>query len=329
MNSPFTDKEMELKIEKRSITFRKEKFEILYHYYYCSDFDEQITDPSLEEININQVYNQYRSKYNLPFPDEIKEIREQYHISSSKMSTLLGFGINTYKNYENGEVPSESNSKLIQLAKDPNSFKNILTLNHAFANQKSDKLLKRIDELIWNNEQQKQTHYVLQYIFGHDQPNEFSGFRTANIDLMTEMIVYFTEKLRPHKSTLNKLLFYADFLQYKKSCFSISGSKYHKIATMGPAPDNSNTLFELIHNNKDIDIVYEWENHAPCERFLPMREFRKDLFNVSQLETMDIVIKNFGKLDSECSINKEFSILQELKDPNENLSYNLGFEMSI
>lgn len=329
MKSPFTDKEMELKVENRSITFRKEKFEILYHYYCDSEFDEQITDPRIEEVNINQVYNQYRSKYHLPFPDEIKEIRDRYDISPSRMSILLGFGINTYKNYENGEVPSESNAKLIQLAKDPRSFRNIITLNHDFSKRINEKLVRKIDELILEDEKQQQSTFIIKYIFGKDQPDEFSGFRSGNIVLMTEMVVYFTEKLRPHKATLNKLLFYADFLQYKKSCYSISGAKYHNIENVGPTPDNSNTLFEYIYNNKDVDIEFDWKDKIPCERFSPVRECRKNLFNVSQLETMDNVVKSFLKNDKQHDVHSKFTDKTDKTSSYEHISYNLGFELSI
>ncbi len=72
---------------------------------------------------MRQAYNQYRDKYNLPFPEEIKEIRAKYGVSATKMSEILGFGINSYRNYENGEVPNQSNANLIQLAKNPIQFK--------------------------------------------------------------------------------------------------------------------------------------------------------------------------------------------------------------
>src|SRR4030042_3902051 len=123
MKSPYTGKEMTLIKEKRIMSFRKEEFEIVFHHYLCKDSMESFTNTDLDELNINQLYNQYRAKYCLPFADEIRKIREDYELSASKMSEVLGFGPNSYRNYEAGEVPSQSNARLIQLVADPPEFR--------------------------------------------------------------------------------------------------------------------------------------------------------------------------------------------------------------
>ena len=61
MKSPITGKEMSLHKEERTMTFRKEPFNVLYHYFLCEDSKEQFTSTELDEININQLYNQYLS----------------------------------------------------------------------------------------------------------------------------------------------------------------------------------------------------------------------------------------------------------------------------
>ena len=54
---------------------------------------------------------------------EIQNIRNQYSISAGKMSEILGFGTNSYRLYEGGEIPSVSNGRLILAVKDPGDFK--------------------------------------------------------------------------------------------------------------------------------------------------------------------------------------------------------------
>ncbi len=115
MKSPFTGNEMSLLIENTHLKFRKEEIPVQYHYYECSETKERFTTTELDNLNLTQVYNTYRTIHNLPFPDEIKKIREYYNLPASKMSEILGFGINTYRNYENGEIPSDSHARLIQL----------------------------------------------------------------------------------------------------------------------------------------------------------------------------------------------------------------------
>lgn len=324
MKSPFSEKEMELKFERRSINFRKEKFEITYHFYYESDYQEEITDKALEEINLTQVYNQYRAKYNLPFPDEIIAIREKYDVSTPKMSALLGFGVNMYRNYENGEVPSESNARLIQLAKNPQSFKTLISLNHDISEKDNQKLIKRIDHLIEEEKKHELENILKDYIFPEKHPTIYSGFRYPDLNKITEMIVFFTEKFRPDKTNLNHLLFYADFLEYKKSCYSISGSSYAKRTNIGPTLYNSNTLFEFICNNHDIDILTDCTDHGIYEQFIPTRPVNESIFKSSQLETLNEVVEKFRNIPTLRNIG-ECQIPDSSNDRNNTISYDIGF----
>lgn len=56
MKSPVTGKEMKLTKERRLMHFRKEAFEIVFHYYKCEDSGEQFTTTELDEVKMNQVF---------------------------------------------------------------------------------------------------------------------------------------------------------------------------------------------------------------------------------------------------------------------------------
>jgi hypothetical protein len=73
MNSPITGKPMQLMHEKRIIPFRKENFEIDFHYWLCEDTHERFEDEKQAEFNISQVYNQYRIKHNVSAAHEALE----------------------------------------------------------------------------------------------------------------------------------------------------------------------------------------------------------------------------------------------------------------
>ena len=76
MKSPFTSKEMTINVETYTATFRKETFEFYFHTYFCEDTKQKFEDEVFANLNINQLYNQYIEKYSIPFPSEIKAIRE-------------------------------------------------------------------------------------------------------------------------------------------------------------------------------------------------------------------------------------------------------------
>jgi hypothetical protein len=66
MKSPITGKPMKLQRENRKMTFRKETFSVVFHYYRCADSGQQLTTTELDELNLDQLYNQYRNKHHIP-----------------------------------------------------------------------------------------------------------------------------------------------------------------------------------------------------------------------------------------------------------------------
>jgi hypothetical protein len=64
------------------------------------------------------------------------------------MAEILGFGVNVYRQYESGEVPSISNARLIQVVKDPTEFKKLVLAANVINGNALENVLKKIDELI-------------------------------------------------------------------------------------------------------------------------------------------------------------------------------------
>ncbi len=59
---------MTLKREKRVMLFRKKEYSVHYHFYLCNESGEQFTSTELDEVNLVQVYNQYRDEYSFLSP---------------------------------------------------------------------------------------------------------------------------------------------------------------------------------------------------------------------------------------------------------------------
>jgi putative zinc finger/helix-turn-helix YgiT family protein len=329
MKSPITGKEMSLQKEERTLEFRKEEFKVMFHYYLCSDSGEQFTSTELDEINMNQVYNQYRDKHNLPFPEEVQEIREKYGLAATKMSEVLGFGVNSYRNYENGEVPSNANGKLLQLANDPKKFRQLVELTETLEKTNKEELLLKIDKLILDA---NSFNLELEdYLLDAKLPDEYSGYKKPNFKKLAEMVVFFTEQMQPWKTQMNKLLFYADFSAFKKTCFSISGTQYRAIQ-MGPVPKNYHSVFEYLAKEDFVDV---WETtlsaDAVGEQFKPHvgRSFNKSIFSDLELETLkEVVIKFKGKKTKDFVdiSHKEKGWIENEKSKNL-ISYKYAFDL--
>lgn len=121
-NSPITGKPMLRQSEPCTLKFRKEPFNIVFHYWLCEDTGERYEDEAMADLNLNQVYDQYRAKYDIPSAEKIAEVRRKYGVSALKMSKILGFGDNQYREYENGSMPSVSNGRLIMQAAEVRNF---------------------------------------------------------------------------------------------------------------------------------------------------------------------------------------------------------------
>jgi putative zinc finger/helix-turn-helix YgiT family protein len=332
MKSPFTGKEMKLQKEQRQITFRKETFEVLFHYWRCEDTDQQLTSTELDELNIGQAYNQYRSLHRLPFPDEIRAIRAQYEISANKMSEILGFGINVYRQYETGEVPSESNARLIQLARDPEQFRSLVELCGALGPKAMAKTLHRIDHLTQSKENTPYRAGVEDYLIGPMRPDEYSGYKRPSLEKFAAMVVEFSKVLNPWKTKLNKLVFYADFLHFSRTCNSISGMRYVAY-NLGPVPSNFQLIYQFLADHKAFEIEYfEYENGSIGERFKPPQTLNEDdILTVAELATIAEVAERFKNMSSKEIIETshlEKAWRESIKLPNHSISYlKFGFEL--
>lgn len=332
MKSPITGKEMKLTKERRSMDFRKETFEIVFHYYKCEDSGEQFTTTALDEVNINQVYNQYRDKFNIPFPDEIIRIREKYGLSAAKMSEILGFGVNSYRQYEAGEMPSVANAKLIQMVDDPKVFIEMAELCAPLDEKAKNKYIQKAQLLA---EEKKRNIFNLnfkEYLLGNHLADIYSGYRNPNFEKFSEMVVYYSDKLSPFKTKMNKLLFYADFLMFKKSCFSISGKRYVAI-DRGPVPDKYASIYEYLANENVIEIQYtEFPSGYTGEQFQARedRKFNAELFTENELETLEkvaSVFKDTGTNDIITLSHLEEAWKKSVKNKSV-ISYEYAFELN-
>jgi putative zinc finger/helix-turn-helix YgiT family protein len=332
MKSPITGKEMTLTKERRSMDFRKETFKIVFHYYKCEDSGEQFTTTSLDELNMNQLYNQYRDKFNILFPDEIIKIREKYGLSAAKMSEILGFGVNTYRQYEAGEIPSTANAKLIQMIDDPMKFIDMVELCGTLDEKLKAKYTQKAQLLAEERQRNILKLNFKAYLLGSHLADIYSGYRNPNFEKFSEMTVYFSEKLQPFKTKMNKLLFYADFLMFKQTCFSISGVRY-KAIDMGPVPQNFQSIFEYLANNDEISIYTTefWQGYSG-EQFKARKDrpFNFSLFSETELEVLEKVSTTFKSTSTNDII--KLSHLEEAWKKNEKdksvISYEYAFELN-
>lgn len=229
--------------EIRTVTFRKEDFSYV-HTGIIDEEGEMWTTTEMDEANIFQVYNQYRIRHGIPFPDEIASIREHYGLSAAKMSQILGFGINQYRMYEDGEVPSVSNARTIIAAREKDVFMSFVEASRSEMNEQEYlRIIRKVEAADGDYNQV-------------GQPSEYSGFRSVSFEKIADIVQMIIANIGPTFVTkMNKLLFYADFIHYKRHGYGITGLTY-KALPFGPVPEHWGTLYSTLPGINMEEYVY-------------------------------------------------------------------------
>lgn len=323
--SPFTGGKVTLVKENKEFEFRKSKFEILYHYYVCEDTKEEFTDTQIDELNLIQVYNQYREKEGIPFPLEIKDIRNKYNISAAKMSQILGLGTNMYAKYEAGEMPSISNGRMIKSCDDVNTFKNYVLSCSNIEETDRNKILKNIDKIpldIFTDD------YFLSKLFDWNSKGKECGYTGLSLDKAKQIVLFFADLCKPFTTKMNKLLFYSDFLHYKRFGCSITGLNYIAI-DKGPVPKKYSTLYDQSEVICKKEVIFP--NGYSGEQLIPKEDsiFNQEIFSESEL----LILREVGAKFKDISTNDivETSHQEEAWIDNEKLhnviSYDYAFSL--
>ena len=293
IDSPFAEAQARLKRRVSKLTFRKNDFEITEHYYVCEKTNDEFTTRELDALNLNQVYNQYRDKYGLPFPDQVREIRSMYGVSASKMSEILGLGANSYRLYEQGEVPSVGNGRLIMAAGNPKEFGLFLKASEELIDPKEFKRIKkRIDELLEQREANPYYDKSINVLFGKIVPDQYTGYRMPNLEKISHMIMFFSNNANTWKPRLNKILFYTDFLAFKNTGYGITGLDYRAI-TYGPVPANDEKLYDEVTKGGWVTRVHTEEKDYEGSFFTANLTCNESLFDTSELTIMKEVVEKF------------------------------------
>ncbi len=244
MASPYTGGRVYLAEGVETKTFRKEEYVVYSRYYECEDTGRQFTTEEQDEQMFTELYNQYRTRHCIPFPDEIREMRERYGLSCQQMSAILGFGQNQWGHYEAGCMPSESNGKAINMVR---SKEGMLAMVDISRNEWDEAAYTKIRNKVAcaADEPREDAGHV--YFYGKTERSLYNGYTktdSGKLQCMVRMIVSM-EKGGVPKTKLNKEMFYSDFLCYRRYRHGISGLEYRAIR-YGAVPEHYETVYDHV-----------------------------------------------------------------------------------
>ena len=324
LKSPFTGGRVKEVNTVEEHEFRKDKFSVHVRYYVCEDTGERFTTTEQDSLLFNELYSQYRVNHGIPFPEEIKSMRQRYGLNYQQITKILGFGANQFAQYERGQVPSESNGKMLSAAMNRPFMLHLLEDSRAEFDEDE---FNKIYQAILVSKVKPESEVQKQLIYRDTRRSIFNGFGLLSVQKVSEMVKYLISQeggIFPTK--LNKEMFYADFLHYKLYGQSISGLQYQAIQ-YGPVPVHYDTIYDNIDGiYKDIVISHNMESiRLSCESCDP------SVFNEQEMETLNSVLSTARPMTTKELIDKSHqeSAWENHHEGNLVIPYSEAFDLKL
>lgn len=124
-------REIEAKIatKKENYEVCGESIEVDARVLTCEDCGEELYCEELDNETLVTAYNEYRRRYKLLMPEDIKKIREQYGLSQRNFAKLLNWGDKTIRRYENGSIQDKAHNSLLFFLREPENMRTYINEN--------------------------------------------------------------------------------------------------------------------------------------------------------------------------------------------------------
>ena len=275
--------------------YRGEEYEFVYISFRDDAEGESYTTTESDGIWLSQVTNQYRERHGIPYQDEIVALRERYGLSAAKMSLILGFGVNQYRLYEEGEVPSGSNGKMIRSAMNPQVFLDLVKSSRSQLTEREyAKIVTRAEDVIRQSEGWRDEAFVAERLFmsGRGLAN---GFAPQSTSRLKNLLLYVLGQMgETFQTKMNKVLFYIDFLSYRERGMAISGLAYNAIE-FGPVPQRWDRVYSAFDEvEEQLRLVQGQE----CMSLMAGGEADMSAFTEAEMAVIDEVCGKLKDLTS-------------------------------
>lgn len=260
-------------------------------YEYCANTGTYTASDEMINANDLSFKDAYRKAAGLLTTEEIIAIREVYGVSQKDFSTILGWGSSTVTRYENHQVQDGVHDDVLRkVGDDPKWFIKLLERSKNDLSDKAYcKYLKNANE-VYHAHRHRYLKDSIEALYARlEGDNSITGNTKINTDKIVEVINYLTLKVRElHKVKLMKMLWFADFLHYKKEKKSITGLAYSALP-MGAVPEGHETLL-LLDGVCYEEVLYD-ENIG--YKFYPSPGFQFKELTGLEKDTLDQVIHYF------------------------------------
>ena len=260
---------------------------------FCSQCGAEIADPEMEDAALTRAYDLYRRMYDIIRPEAIRKLREKYSLSQRAFARLLDWGAITIHRYETGALPDSAHSDLLVALQDELTMADFLERHQDRLRPKEGRRAREAASAA----RLMSVHEFLSRIVREKidaYPDAARGNRQFDLDRLSQMMLYFTRPAGVALTKLLKLLWYADFLAYKRLTVSLSGAVYRRYQ-FGPVPEEYRQLLD----------------HAEREGFL---QTRVESFVTKDGPKEETVYDQAADFDPSQFTSDELTVLETVRD---------------
>lgn len=324
---------MEIHEVQRIETQEKSEFKntpVTYNalYEFCKNTGEYLQNEDLIKANDISFKDAYRSKMNLLTSSEVMAVRDKYRVSQKDFSDILGWGQATMTRYENHQVQDEAHDEILRkLDSDPKWFIELLNKNQEAISKKAfSKYLIRANELFAGETDIYLTDSIYAMYAKYFGNGDLTGECDLNLTKTVEAINYIAKNVdNLFKVKLMKILWYSDFLNYKRYRHSITGLVYCSLQ-MGAVPVGRDQIISLKGVCFDEILV----GGDLAYKFKAVEGFQIKALSHEDIKTIDDVIKKYGHMTK----NKIVEVMHleeayQRTERNHPISYKYASSLSI
>ena len=160
------ERQYTVKSNRRELTIRGIKFSFVEHIAYCTDCNEEVYVPEINDENVQAKEDAYREAAHLITVTELNDILEKYNIGAGPLSVIMDFGEITINRYMRGQLPSKDHSDRLKevllshkkMEEYLEKHKNDIT---SLAYGKCRKEIDKLNDVYTDNKIDVVTHYLL------------------------------------------------------------------------------------------------------------------------------------------------------------------------
>ncbi len=284
-----------LRHERKATNFdvRGETFRFQVPVKVCPSCGTTEVEEGVDPAEI--AFGEYRKRKGLLTPEEIKGIRKRFRLSQKSLAALLGMSEATVNRYEGGGLQDEAHDQAIRACQDPTVVQDLLK-------RRGDRLSpwqrRRVLKALESEAEPPRAGITLSGKF-HGMPKEVSpttGYREFDYLRYVAVVVWLCRHLEFVSATsLNKLLFYVDFLHFKSEAVSLTGAAYRRVQH-GPVPAAYGDLQQLMELHRFIEVEeVQYQNGRTGMEFRlgPKGEGMKTEFSPRELRVLEAVSEQF------------------------------------